>query len=325
MKTGVASRLLVTRKVVCALIYATILFFLIIESRVDGQSVQADQAQLLQNQLQPPFAPGPPPSTLGQNQVVTSPNDTDLGEQQLLKRITPYQAWTFSIASPIFYTSNVALMNTGVIGDAVEAPIAGIYYQPRIAPTLYGNLDIQQQNFFYDKYKSFNFGSMDAELGLNYFLPKLNNLVLRGKYDFNRLTHSDFSEFFSNHAVLLNAEMPFRLGHAQHISFGAGANISVAADHQFSRRNDYEGYVGYTVSLSRSFAVSVLGRSIYRVYHENGRADLSEIVSVNANYQINDWLTVSAINSFSHNDSNRDLFDYNVVDLGGSLSLTVKF
>ena len=258
--------------------------------------------------------------------AVESPNDPDIGQQEILKREIQYHPFTFSIATPVFYTSNVALTNSGEVGDVVFAPVVGLFYDPQIAKTLYAHIGAREQVFYYGKYNSFNFGSLDCEAGLSYFLPQVHNLALRAWYDFNRLTFDDRlgDEFFSNHEIILNAEVPFRLSHGQ-IVVGADVNLSVGADHQFPRRNDYGGYLGYSVDLTRAFTIGAVGRIVDRDYHQNGRNDVSEIISAAATYRLNDWLAVSAISSFAHNDSNQDVFDYDVANAGGALSLTVRF
>ena len=40
---------------------------------------------------------------------------------------------------------------------------------------------------------------------------------------------------------------------------------------------------------------------------------------------LNSPLRVSAISSFAHNDSNQDVFDYNVANVGGAIALSAKF
>ena len=94
--------------------------------------------------------------------------------------------------------------------------MAAAYYQPRITNTLYGNFGAREQVFYYGSNHSFDFGSLDVEAGLNYFLPQFHNLILRGEYDFNRLTLDDRlgDEFFLNHSLIFNAELPFRFGDA---------------------------------------------------------------------------------------------------------------
>lgn len=294
------------------------LWFIGVQISAQAQTVQVDRAQLMQNAT--------PEGTVG-DYAVPTPNDADLGEQQVLKRTESYQPWTFSLTTPIFYTSNVALTNSGLMHDVVTAPAAGIFFQPRLANNLYGLLDVRQQLFYYGHYHDFDFGSMDVEAGLSYVVPQWHNLMLHGEYDFNRLTDSDrvLDEFFTNHSIILSAEMPFRIDRAQQLSLGADTNLSVAADHQSPRRNDYEAYAAYSIFLTHSFSLSGVGRVVVRDYHQNDRTDVSEVISATANLQLTKWWAVSAMSSFAHNDSNHSVYDYNVVDAGATMSLTAKF
>ena len=290
-------------------------------------SQDVDRASLLQGQTQPSFGTSPTPEGFEDGHAAATPNDADIGQQEILKRETQYQPFTVSLASPIFYTSNVALTRRGEISDIVIAPTAAAYYQPRITKTLYANVDAREQVFYYGSNHGFDFGSLDVEAGLNYFMPQFHNLILRGEYDFNRLTFDDRlgDEFFSNHALILNAELPFRFSRAQQLSVGVDTNISLGADHQSPRRNDYEGYAGYTVSLTRAFTINAVGRVVARDYHQNGRTDVSEIISATATYRVTNWCSISAISSFAHNDSNQGVFDYNVGNAGGAIALQAKF
>jgi hypothetical protein len=292
-----------------------------------GQNSDADRAQLLQSQTQPGIGGQFSSEGIENGHAASSPNDADLGEQQILKRVEEYKPWTLMASSPIFYTSNVALVDHGEVSDLVIAPLGALYYQPRITQTLYGLLDVRQQFFHYSKYDGFDFASFDAEAGLSYTIPRYHNLTVRGEYDFNRLTHSDdlSDEFYSNHQIIVGAEVPFRFNRASQLAVGSDINWSVGADHQSPRRNDYEAYANYIVSVTRALSLNASGRLVLRQYHQNGRDDLSEIFSLNANYALTPWCTVSAISSFANSDSNQDVFDYSVANVGGALTLAIKF
>ena len=290
-------------------------------------TTSADRAQLVQDQAQSPYTPGVSPEGFEDGHAVESPNDADLGQQEILKRVTQYNPWVFAIATPVFYTSNVALTPSGELSDVVFAPAAAFFYEPQLGRTLYGHFGARQQVFYYGNNTSFDFGSLDCEAGLSYYMPQYHNLMLRAWYDFNRLTNGDRlgDEFFSNHGIILNAELPFRLNRAQQFAIGADTNLSVGADHQSPRRNDYEGYLGYSVDLTRSFSVHAVGRVVARDYHQNGRTDVSEIISATATYRLNNYLWISAISSFAHSDSNQDVFDYDVGNAGGVVELSMRF
>ncbi len=255
----------------------------------------------------------------------TSPNDPDLGEQAILKRQDSYQAFTISAGLPFFYTSNVALSRNNEQGDAVFAPAVGFTWAPRITPTLYANFSVGQQEFYYSDFNDFNFGSFDARAGLTYLIPRWHDLSLHVEYAFNRLTTDSFEEFFASHAIVLAAELPFRIGRAQQIVVGVDANFDVHSDPAEPGRSDYDGYVGYAVNLTRAVTLNAVGRLTVRDYTDVDRTDVSAVLSLGATYRFNRWLSLGATGTFAHNDSNRDIFDYNVVNIGGALSLAYRF
>ena len=284
-----------------------------------------DRAQLLGSQANP-TVPNFTPSGENQGYAVASPNEEDIGEQQILKRVEEYKPFTVSVYSPFFWTSNAALVSRGEEDDFVVAPGVTLLYQPRITKTFYAELGVVQQFFLYDRFSELNFGSFDAIAGVVYYLPQFHNLSLRAVYDYNRLTDTDhFDEFFVNHSIILNAELPFRIGRAQQLSLGVGLDLSFYANPEPPRRNNYSFYVGYDVALSRSFSIDAAASVVVRDYHLGDRTDVNEILSLSANYRIRDWLTLSALSSFAWNQSNHSVFNYSVANIGGGVALTLKF
>jgi hypothetical protein len=290
-----------------------------------AQTNQIDRAQL--------FRANAPPSPLVPTGLSTeeleyaphSENDADLGTQRILKEIEAFKPWTVQFGLPIYYTSNVALVRDGEQSDTVFAPGIGVTYQPRITKTLYCEFSLQQQFFEYAQFHELDFTSFDAIAGLVYYLPQFHNLSLRARYDFNRLADNGFDQFFTNHQLVIAAEMPFQFSRAHHLLVGGNMNISVEADPLQSQRNDYETFVAYALSLSRSFSVDAAVRVAVYDYRLGDRVDLNEMLSFSANYRIADWLAISAISSFAWSQSNHSVFDYNVANVGGSLTVIVRF
>ena len=307
--------------------FVAFLFFAgIVNVRAQGTPGSAqDRAQLLriQSGLR---EEAPSPTGTDDTHAVATPNDPDLGEQEILKRSDSYQPWTVSLAAPISYTSNVALSRNNEQGDALFTPGIGVSFVPKIAGTLYATFSVGKQVFFYDRFSELDFASFDARAGLTYTLPRLHNLYLRAEYYYNRLTPTDsLDEFFSNHAIDLGAELPFQIGRAQQISVGTDLSFSVHADPAAPERHDFSAYVGYSVNLTRSLTANAVARLAVRDYVEIDRTDVSGIFALGATYRFTKWLSANAIASFAVNDSNLDVFDYQVGNIGGALSLTFRF
>ncbi len=286
----------------------------------------ADRGRLLQSQTQIPTTGVGAPSGVDQNYAAASPNDSDLGEQAILKRAEKYQPFTIEVGSPFYYTSNVALVDRGKVDDVIIAPVVGLTYAPKFSKTLYGDFSIRQQFFFYNDNTGFDFASFDVLAGLVYYVPRLHNLTLRANFDYNRLTGThNFDSFFENYALQFSAEVPIPIGRAQQISIGTDANISLYATPNPPQRGDFGAYVGYAVNVSRSFSLDAAARLVVRPYYQGSRTDVSEVIALSANYRIKDYLTLSAISTFVANQSSRSVFDYQVFNIGGGVSLTWRF
>ena len=288
-------------------------------------SVQ-DRAQLLRSPVGPQTDPYSEENGVEDGRAAESPNDPDIGEQEILKRIERYEPFTVSIATPFYYTSNVALTSTAERGDILFAPAAGITYSPRFTGTLFGSFTVQRQEFYYDKFPALDFGSFDFRAGLFYILPKLHNLMLRAEYGYNRLTFSNsFNDFFSNHSLFLGAELPFRIGRAQQFSLGADTNVSLHADPSPPRRHEFDVYAGYSVRITRALTLGAVGRIFVRDYSSIDRTDVSEVLALTANYRITKCFSAGAATTLAWSQSSRSVFDYKVANIGGALSLSFKF
>jgi hypothetical protein len=316
---------LIGLRLAAGLLATMALFVSGVSLRAQQVSVQ-DRAQLLRNPTTSPTDPYSEENGVDNGRAAESENDADVGEQEILKRIERYEPFTVSVGAPFYYTSNVALVRSGEQSDVLFAPAAGITYAPRLTRTLYGSLSVQRQEFYYDKFSALNFGSFDFRAGLSLILPKAHNLMLRAEYDYNRLTLSNsFSSFFDNHSIFFSAELPFRFGRAQQLSFGADTNVSLGSSPDAPQRDEFDVYAGYAVSLTRSLSLGLVGRVFVRDYRNLSRTDVSEILALTANYRITKYFSAGAASTFVWSQSNKSVFDYEVANVGGALSLTFKF
>ncbi len=282
------------------------------------------RAELFGRQAYP--GPSATPSAETEGFAVPSANDKDIGEQQILKRAEEYKPFTISVSSQLYWTSNAALVSRGEQDDVFVAPAVTLKYEPRIIGTLYGQVGVGQQFFLYDRLTELNFASLDVIAGLRYDLPQFHNLRLRAYYDYNRLTDThDFDEIFVNHSIILTAELPFQIARAQTLRAGAALNLSFEGNPESPRRNNYALYGIYDIALSRVFFLETEFDLVVHDYYSGDRTDVNEILAVSANYLVGEWLTLSALSSFSWNQSNHSVFDYSVANIGGGVALTLKF
>ena len=285
-----------------------------------------DRSQLLRTPTSTTADPYSEENGVDNGRAAESPNDPDIGEQEILKRIERYQPFSASVSTPFYYTSNVALTRNGEQGDLLVAPAVGVSYNPRITQTLFGSVSVSRQEFYYNKFTALDFGSFDFRAGLSCILPQAHNLVLRAEYNYNRLTFSNsFNDFFNNHSLFFSAELPFRIGRAQQISIGADTNLSLGASPSTPRRHEFDAYVGYSVSLTRSLSLGAVGRIFVRDYTNVNRTDVSEVFALTASYRITKYFYAGAATTFASSQSSASVFDYNVANIGGTLSLNFTF
>jgi hypothetical protein len=301
----------------------------IFAAKLTAQTVQTPQnverAELLRSAPAFPPAPLGSPAPVEGGYAAASPNDADLGEQQILKRVEEYKPFTIQFGLPIYYTSNVALVRHGAQNDVIVAPAIGLMYVPPITKTFFAELGVQEQVFEYGEFHELNFQSFDVVAGVVWYLPQFYNLTLRARYDFNRLTNEHWDEFFRNHSFILGAELPFRYSRAQQFSLGVRADLSFSATPDEPQRNDYEAYLGYLLGLSRAFVIDAVARVVVHDYHVGDRTDVSEILGLGATYRLTEWWAISFIGSFAWNQSNHSVFDYEVGNVGGALAFTLRF
>src|SRR5436309_3214645 len=108
MKTVTVTNSFGSRRLIKSAILATLVSSALVSHGL-GQSVQINQAYLARNQAEPPIPTTGTTTTDDLGAIAPSPNDSDLGDQQILKRVERYQPFNVSAGVPFYWTSNVAL------------------------------------------------------------------------------------------------------------------------------------------------------------------------------------------------------------------------
>jgi hypothetical protein len=254
----------------------------------------------------------------------SSPGDPDLGEQVILKRrdkTTPFSAFA-SITG--FYTNNAALTNADQVDDFFFVGEVGVSYQPRITRDLVAEITVRQAAFRYAKFDELDFESLNTGAGLTYVVRPLGGIALTARYNYNRLTDgSEHDEFFKNQTLTLGVLKSFELSKAHYIYLGY-STIFGWSDPVAPQRDEHGVFLGYHLNLTRALSGGLFYRLALFDYLE-GRDDWNQTLAVSLKWEVTRWFNIAATASGGFNESNRDVFDYDVFNAGLTLSGTFTF
>ncbi len=253
-----------------------------------------------------------------------SPGDPDLGEQVILKRrekATPFSAFANVTG---FYTSNAALTNGVELNDFFFVGEVGVSYQPRITRDLVAEITVRQAAFRYAKYDALDFESLNMGAGLTYVVRPLGGIALTARYNYNRLTDgSEHDEFFKNQTITVGLLKSFEFSKAHYVYVGY-SSIFGFSDPVAPQRDEHGIFAGYHASLTRSVSSELFYRLALFDYLE-GRYDWNQTLALSLKWDVTRWFNVAATVSGGFNNSNRDVFDYDVFNAGLTLSGILTF
>lgn len=257
--------------------------------------------------------------------AVSSPGDDDIGVQQMLKERERVKHWLVFGEVGGYYTSNVALLNQFVEDDAFLVTGFGVSYQHEIGGSLLLTGAVRQQFFRYDEFSVLDFDSFNVSAQLTYILREFYEVAFFVRYNYNILTQPTLSdEFFNNHTVTFGAQKSFALSRAHYWYTGADAVLSWA-DPSIAGRNEYGFFLGYGAQLTRALNASFFYRFGYFDYEAGGRHDINNSITAALAYTFFEHFTISGSVSSTWNNSNIDVFDYDVVTPGGALQAQLRF
>lgn len=303
-----------------------------------GLCAQIPQIDQEQNLRKPPPQQQPDDArSLGElstGVAPSSPGDADLGEQVILKRQQRATPWTFTLETSVNATSNIALSDNNPKSDAFFLGQMALSYQRKLRENVLLEATVSQGVFRYDRFKAFDFDSLNAGLGGTWYVK---GLALSARYNYNRLTDgSRRREFFRQHSVTFGVQKTISLNSAVFTYFGGTARINWNEPLN-TQRDEYALYVGGRAAITRSFTLDAFYRAALFAYNfpfatgalgsgqRKDRRDLNQTLSLAIRYQPKPWVSASVSTSFGLNHSNTSPFDYEVVNGGLTLGLLFRF
>lgn len=250
--------------------------------------------------------------------------DDSFGNQVILKSQERIREFVLSGDASVFYTSNVRLTHRDQVSDAFFVGNAGLSWNHPISPELQLQMGGHVSMFRYNGTPSLDFNSFGIGTGLAWTPQFSRGIAMFARYDVTELTTRNVDHLLLDHEFSVGMQKVVVLGRAQALSFTLGGALGITDPHS-SRRDQIGGGVAYFLRLSRDLDVDLGYRWAVYLYHEGGRTDFNELVSLGLNYHFNRWTTLSAFASFSDNRSNHSEFDYDTFASGAGLRLTLQF
>jgi hypothetical protein len=256
--------------------------------------------------------------------VANTSGDDSMGAQQILKEQP--RVLTFSVGgdASAFYTSNAALTRRDTTDDMFFVVNGGASWTPPLGNHLEAQLAARGSLFRYNDNPTLDFESLGAGAGITWTPPQLAGVAVFARYDFTELLDRDGREILNDHEFTMGAQKVFALGRSHAIVAGITGAAGIS-DPSSAQRDQVAAFIGYHLRITRSFDTDLLYRFAYYFYNDSSRADRNQVFTWNFRYHITDWADATAFFSYGNNNSNRSVFDYDVISTGGGLGFNVRF
>lgn len=306
-------------------------FILLFSQNIYGQTApgaqietgrQAEQVETLKPPHHKP-TPDKPADTV--EVLPPTPAEEALGQQRILKRKPAYEPFSVFAESSVNYTNNVALTRYNKLADQYMLLTTGASYQPLLSSNLIGEVTAMEQWFRYKTYTALNFESMNLSGGLTYMIPAVPRLAVYGRYGYNRLTEGDVqSELFQNHTFTFGLFRSIPLSRAHYI-YGTISGQWGLSNYKDFERDAYTAALGYHLDVTEILAIDISGRFSYLPYSRNDRRDTNETIYAGITLRPAKYLYLQFFSSSGFNQSNKSVFHYDILNVGGCVGLQFRF
>ncbi|MFN0130427.1 MAG: hypothetical protein ACKV19_27510 [Verrucomicrobiales bacterium] len=255
-----------------------------------------------------------------------SPGDEDMGQQLILKE-APKNRWLSAQADTFLYwTDNPANLSEGGDDDFFWGGRVSVGAQPRLSRNLFGDILVSQQIYRYDRYDFLDYEYLEVSAGLIYVEPRLWDSILFVQGYFNRMTADDFSQDIVNSwSVRAGIQKSFLFDRRNSLHVNLMGDWDVDTDEAALDRFEYIADLGYAFKIMRDLVVGASYRFTWFDYREVDRADALSLVGVNMVWSPRKWIDVYMAASYSFNESDVDVFDYEAATVGGGVGVRLRF
>ena len=272
-------------------------------------------------------------ATLQRTQAATQISDmalaqaeADLGAQLPVRpkpsRLAPYVIGNAGLN----YTSNPSLSRNGGRGDVYFVGGGGAGIRPNLIGGLWLDGHVSQQVYQYAQFSSLNFNYFNAGGGLDYVFQGLGQITASVRYEYQRfLDGQNLGEFYVNNALTVALYKEFKLNEPMAIQMGWVGSFSLSAQPSSARRNEFDFWLGWRWRILSPLELQTYYILSLFYYPQSSRLDVTSNIGAALNLSLSRWARLTATTGFGANSSTQSVFDYTVVNVGGSLALEFRF
>jgi len=270
------------------------------------------------------FDPWEDPS--GSSHAPQSPGDSDLGEQLLLMPQSVYEPLSLRLSQRGTWTSNAALTEDDELDDFFSHTEVGAAFVPSLFGNTFAEIGADYGIYRYAEHSLLDFDSLEARAGIIQALPGLGSSSVWLRYNHLRLLSGrGHDEIFTDHSIEAGLYFPIPLAARQSAFLSYASEFSIDGNPGYARRHEHRLMTGYKIEPTDRMEVAAYYEFAVLDYIEAGRMDLLHTAGLSWTTHLTQGIDLILAGSYSINDSDMVGADYEVGDIGTSLSIKVQF
>jgi hypothetical protein len=261
------------------------------------------------------------------NFAITTPGDSDIGQQLILKRQERVRPFYVALDSAEYFTDNAFDTHTDARKDWFYVGGLTAGWQPRLTNRIYFDASLAQHWFRYADFSELDYEEGEALAGVIMVMPELWNTLWHLHYYYERITQGmDNKPIYQTHTIRAGVQKNIIIDRLNTINISALAAFSVAASPTELRRHEYSLFAAWNLRLFRQLFLTTSYRLGYYDYlNLEDREDWFHNFGVALAYRPKEWLELAVSWNYSLNRSNIDVFSYDAQLVGPAVSLKAKF
>ena len=252
-------------------------------------------------------------------------NDDAFGAQVILKDRPDTRAFQAYLETAAFYTDNVALSRQDKQGDSFLNSTLALGWRRSLTDRLSASITGRYGIFRYNQFSVLDFQSLNVDATIGYRLPGQVDLFTGYGYA-QYTTREDHREFYREHGWNVGVQRVFQLSRAHYIVAGLSAQWTWA-EPESAQRDRYSAFVGYHLQATEKLSGDLIYRYSYYDYRDagEGRGDSNHSLALALRYDLAEWIAITGTIQGTWNRGNNSFFDYDAMNVGGSVGLNARF